>query len=437
MHWDSHKEVNLAKLIRGLSTKYQLFPGHAWIAQQLKRLKWLLLACLLASCSEQPAQNTHLDQQRLTDEALALAQGWLDNAAQASGFQQNKFNGSWQPTTDNHRVDLTSQARLIYVYAAAYDLSKEPKYREGAIQAADFMLDSMRQANNNHWHKYVDDQGKPVDSALYPYGYSFTIFGLAHAYRISAEQRFIQAAMATWRSGVWKGLEAARAFSATGIAPQLPAKGVWSQNSFMHLFEALLVLHQISNSPQVWSDIESMAMFVKDHLIQPCQCLPEWYHGDNYQPLAKGGNTGIYHGHQVEWAYLLSRAVQQGLDRRYLGTAQRLLNFAITYGLDPDTGGLKAIANMKGEPLNDSYWWWSQAELLRASVHFARHYQRDDLWPIYQAQHLFARIHYIDQQRGGWNGQSPLHSNKPTSELNKVIGYHAMGFYHEALQTLK
>ena len=40
------------------------------------------------------------------------------------------------------------------------------------------------------------------------------------------------------------------------------AKGSWSINAYLHLFEALLVLHDVSDSPAVWADIEAMVRFL-------------------------------------------------------------------------------------------------------------------------------------------------------------------------------
>ncbi len=395
----------------------------------------LLLTWLLTACGGQSSNAAeYLDRGRLQSEALGLASAWVNHAPKTNGFQRTKFNGLWEPSAESTRVDLTSQARLIYVYAAAFDLTGDENYRYEVRNAADFMLTNMRTENGSGWYKSVDANGAPTRRSVHRYGYAFAIFGMAHAFRITGDSRYLQLALATWQSGVWTGLKAARAFRANRFPPVAESEGAWSQNPYMHLFEALLVLHEVTQSQKVWADINAMALFLEKQLIQPCGCLPEWFEAGKYVPLDKGSGVGVYHGHQVEWAFLLSKAVDQGLDRRYLGVADKLLDFAINHGLDLETGGLKAESKMDGYVTDASYSWWVQAELMRVAVHFARYRGRSELWQTYEGAHLFARIHYIDQDRGGWSSSSPLHTGKADRDLRKVIGYHAMAFYMEALE---
>lgn len=374
----------------------------------------------------------HLDEQRLRSDALSLADIWINHAPLPNGFQQTRFDANWQPANGNDTVGLTAQARLIFVYVAAFDLSQEKRYLDNVRTAADFMLNHMQRPEEAGWYRSVDCQGDPVNRNVHTYGYSFAILALAHAYRITEDERYLKHALATWQSGVWPGLQAARQWRASGRLPVNEAKGFWSQNPFMHLFEALLALHETTGSSAVWRDVAAMAKFLEETLLQPCGCLPEWFEASSFSPQ-DGDDTRLYLGHQVELAFLLSRAVQQGLDDRYLKAANKLLRFAIRHGVDRETGGLQATSTMDGQQGNNSYWWWAQAELMRATVHFARDYGRHDLWPIYEKSHLFARRHFIDTRRGSWTNKSPYLNKKQGGKSRQVIGYHWMAFYTEAL----
>jgi mannose/cellobiose epimerase-like protein (N-acyl-D-glucosamine 2-epimerase family) len=70
---------------------------------------------------------------------------------------------------------------------------------------------------------------------------------------------------------------------------------------------------------------------------------------------------------------------------------------------------------------------------MRATVQFATRHGRDDLWPIYQKAQDFARIHYVDQEYGGWTRDRFVDSGKGSRELKKTIGYHVVGFNMDAL----
>jgi len=378
------------------------------------------------------------DRARLAAETKNLASAWLANAATPNGFQKTEFDANWRELPSNDTVDLTSQARLVYLYAAAFDLSGEPRYLEAMVNAADFMLRYMQGVTEADWVNRVSSSGLIIDNTIDPYGYSFVVFSLSHAYRVSGDERYLERALKTWRSDVWPGLKATREWPASAESGLKIAQGNWSQNAYMHLFEALLALHEVTHSVEVWADIVAMAKFLDESLIQSCACLPEWFLVPGFTPL-NGDGAKLYLGHQVEWAYLLDRAVHQGLDSRYQQLANKLLTFAIRYGVSKgeethrQRGGLHATADLSGELIDDTYWWWAQAELLRVTLHFYKYHGRSELRDVYADNHVFSRLHFIDLQRGSWTNESPFLSHKTPSQVRQVIGYHWMAFYQEAL----
>jgi len=396
---------------------------------------------LLIACDTGEDDAGAKDRARLRAEVESLASAWLAHAATPNGFQRTKFDANWHELPGNDTVDLTSQARLVYLYAAAFDFSGEPQYLKAMVSAADFMLRHMQGLTETSWVKRVSPSGDIIDSSDHPYGYSFVVFSLSHAYRASGDERYRERALQTWGSDVWPGLKAAREWSASAAPGLRKTQGNWSQNPYMHLFEALLVLHEITHSVEVWADIVAMARFLDEKLLQPCDCLPEWFLTPSFTPQ-HGERTKIYLGHQVEWAYLLDRAVHQGLDRRYQVLANRLLTFAIRYGVNQghethrQRGGLHAKADLKGKLTDETYWWWAQAELLRATLHFSNYHGRSELRDVYADNHVFSRLHFIDLQRGSWTNESPFLSYKTPSQMRQVIGYHWMAFYMEALTPL-
>jgi mannose/cellobiose epimerase-like protein (N-acyl-D-glucosamine 2-epimerase family) len=705
---------------------------------------------LTSACTDETETTSrYLNEEHLRAEADTSIRPWLKHSVAPNGFFRTRFNRSWQEQDGYKFVTLTEQARILFVLATGYDLSGDIRFKEAVQSGGNFLVKNMRNPANGGWHKSVDSQGKTIRSDVEPYGYSFAIFGLSHAYRVTGDTAFLKAALDTWRLNVWRGRKAARRAAGTvadravtlndgrdsiasptasptvsptvsvavlpavtGLAPDKIAgltlwldasdaatlvdsdgdgflntwrdksatghivrapstdqqpkladgvtfdgsndvleiadaadlnlaassvgktltlvfstgkdvarrqvlyeqggsqrglnlyieqsavhlggwnlaetrwgpssvsgriaanttyvasltfdavagklsgrlngasigsvsgvgllhehsgdiglgrmvgdsyfkdgpvrgdglgfagtlrevaffgwalnssaqtsleahlvnkwsagrpptnqgrvatrdlseragkgkralTGSWSQSPFMHLFEALLILHDTTRSPEVWSDIEAMARFLETRLIQPTGCVPEWYNAVSFKPLddakaddAKSDNAKsndaakgyVEIGHQVEWAYLLSHAVEKGLNKRYLGVAERLLNFAIKHGVDASTGGLIARTGYTGIVHNDSKWWWAQAELMRAAAHFAVRRGRGDLWPVYQAAHDFVLMHHVDQEFGGWAGESLMNPVKKSEKRTKVIGYYAAAFYNEALSLLR
>ena len=391
------------------------------------------------ACSESSTKpEDNLNRVRLMTEAKEAVRPWLEHAPTQNGFFRTHFGLNWTPQKGNNRVWLTSQARLLYVLAKGYDLTRDERFRNAVRSGGKFLLTHMRDRKGG-WHHIVNADGGPIRSNANKYAYSFVIFGLSHAYRVTGETTFRKAALETWRSGIWPGLVAARKLARSRsqnefVGIQHPKNRFWSQNAFMHLFEALLALHDITDSPEIWSDIRAMARLMKDKMMRPCGCLPEWYEAATLSPQKNNKDGNVNLGHQVEWSFLLSRAIDKGLSSNYRTVAEGLLDFAIKHGVDQDNGNLQKTSDENGWVRGQGDWWWAQAEMMRATIYFAAKRGRADLWPIYKRAHTFVRIHYLDQQRGGWVQQSIVRNK--TSSLRKVIGYHAVAFYAEALRVL-
>lgn len=393
------------------------------------------------ACSEVSTKpENYLDKARLMSEAKEAVRPWLEHAPTQNGYFRTHFDLKWTPQNGNHRVSLTSQARLLYVLAKGYDLTRDERFRNAVRSGGKFLLTHMRDRKGG-WHNTVNADGQLIRSSANKYAYSFVIFGLSHAYRVTGEATFRTAALETWRSGIWPGLIAARKLARSRSQGEIahielknPKQRFWSQNAFMHLFEALLTLHEITDSPEIWSDIKAMARLMKDKMMRPCGCLPEWYEAATLSPQKNNKDGNVNLGHQVEWSFLLSRAIDKGLSPNYRTVAEGLLDFAIKHGIDQNNGNLHKTSDENGRVRGQGDWWWAQAELMRAAIYFAAKRGRADLWPIYKRAHTFVRIHYLDQQRGGWVQQSIVRNK--TSSLRKVIGYHAVAFYAEALRVL-
>lgn len=171
----------------------------------------LSIFCLFAACDNSADKlSAYLDKPRLRAEAIDSIRPWLEHAPDGSGFFRTNFDRNWHPRDGNNKVSLVGLTRLLYIFAAGYDLTGDAQYLETVRLGARFLLNNMRNLKNGGWFKVVNSQGEPSSSSVHPYGYSFVIFGLSHAYRVTGEDEFLDAALDTWQSGAWRGLLAAR-----------------------------------------------------------------------------------------------------------------------------------------------------------------------------------------------------------------------------------
>ncbi|KKL12980.1 hypothetical protein LCGC14_2530330, partial [marine sediment metagenome] len=259
----------------------------------------------------------------------------------------------------------------------------------------------------------------------------------AHAARVTGDVRYGDFAARTWRVMKARFRDDLGGFRRRAGRDWRDPQGN-SQNPMMHLFEALLTLHDATGDETVLADAKELAEFIFTKLYRADGgYLPESYRPD-WTPL--GANEGGYVdlGHQFEWAYLLSWAVEKGFDKRYLDIATKLLDFGMTYGFDGEAGGIFGASAYDGTVRGRSKGWWQQAEHLRALMRHAGRHGRDDLWPAFDASLAFVKAHLMDAEHGGWYGSYDPAKPRGAAQMGKgtvwKTGYHTAGMYVEALK---
>jgi mannose/cellobiose epimerase-like protein (N-acyl-D-glucosamine 2-epimerase family) len=152
--------------------------------------------------------------------------------------------------------------------------------------------------------------------------------------------------------------------------------------------------------------------------------------------VTKNGRIDI--GHQFEWAYLLSHAVEKGFSREYLSIGERLLDFGMQVGYDNANGGIYSTSDYDGNSDRRPKSWWQQNELLRALIHYAVMRDRPDLWEPFKQSLTFVKQHFIDNEYGGWYASYDSRKLREGNALNKgnlwQVGYHVCGMYVEVLR---
>ena len=150
----------------------------------------------------------------------------------------------------------------------------------------------------------------------------------------------------------------------------MTGSGKNTQNPLMHLFEGLLGLYDATKSKEVMRDAQALADNVIANLMKKQNFIPEIYDADwkpipagpsgqresdgspidIYNAYSEAAQTGhIEVGHQVEWAFFFSRAVERGFPRKYLSPAERLIEFILRVGVDTETGGFYGYSDYDGK----------------------------------------------------------------------------------------
>jgi len=357
---------------------------------------------------------------------------WRKAAYTASGLLLPHLDREWRRTGELTGT-LVSQGRLIYNFAVGYRLTGESRYLDAVQAGAAFLREAFTDNDEGGLFYRCDWNAKVVDEHKDAYGHAFGVFGLAHAAR-TKEVRAVEGPLALTFMALTRFIDR----DAGGMTPQLNRD--WtplpperrppnSQNPMMHSFEACLSIRDAGGKPATsMARLLGQALFA-DSPRPLSQGLPELYAQD-WQPLPteQGGRVDL--GHQFEWAYLLSHAVELGHPKSHLDWAHELLDYGMRVGYDPSEGGIFANASLEGEVIDRAKGWWQQCEAARAMMHFAALRGREDLWEPLEKTIRYFQAHCIDPDFGGWY-HSPTNLNKG-SEWK--VDYHVVGMCEEALR---
>jgi len=364
----------------------------------------LLAAVLLAACGNDHDIRTRIDgdwhRQTLEKDHL---EHWLKVLPTANGFFNTAVTRDWQ-VIDPQPGDIVGHTRSIYLMAVGHELTGKPAYLEQVKLGTDFLLRYFRDPLHGGWYEAVGPNGKPKNDNKRLYSQAFVIFALANAYRATQDKRYLDAALQTWQEIRLRYADAHGGFRAGTNRDFSQTKLGNSQGSIMHLFEALLVLHQASGSQEAKKGAESIGKFIAYRVLEGLPDgtarIPEVY-DDQWRPLpgARGGRIDI--GHQFEWAFLFSAATEAGLNPIYAGVADRLLNYAVAVGYEKGAQCVITTISPEGS-INRQRGWWQQAEALRALMYHAAIRGRSDLWRLVTQQTEYICTELLDGNNDGW-----------------------------------
>ena len=361
---------------------------------------------LASGCDQRPGGSERIDaawhRTALLDGLLVR---WVGVAPQGSGAMRSAVDRSWAAAPQQPGY-LTEHARLVYAFAIGYELTRDKRFLDASQHGADFLLTRFRDPVHGGFFKRVAADGSVVQ-AKNTYGHAFALFALSHMHRVTGDLRYRTAALRTWQEiDTWLRnpnggfyMELPRDFA----KPAQPQGG--SQNPIMHMFEALLALHDATQDPVALAGAKGVAEFVAYKLLVGLPdggaYIPEWYDAQ-WQPLPtrdKGGYTDV--GHQFEWSHMLRSAEQRGLVGVYAQTAQRLLQFATQVGYDEIDGGAFTAVYPDGAVNRDKHF-WQQCEALRAFLAASAAGGQPETWRRYEQTLGLVREQFIDKTHGGW-----------------------------------
>jgi mannose-6-phosphate isomerase len=354
----------------------------------------------------------------LAEEALPLWSGAGFDCLRGAFVERLDLCGA--PLTQAPRRVMV-QARQIYVFSHAALLGWFPAGRELAAGAAEGMIARYFEVDGGPgWAFSIHPDGAVCDGKRDLYAQAFALFGLAWAYRISPEPKFLKTALATLTM-LDRHFSAPRGGYYTALPGEADRR---DQNPHMHLIEAMLAWHEATGEARFLARAGEIYAMMAARFFQPeSSILPEYFDGRwTPQPGVRGRICEP--GHHYEWSWLL-RAYAARVGRAEEPIAPALKNFADRFGFDADHLIVDEVLD-DGAAQKTSRRCWPHTEAIKAEV---AAFEAGDAGACARAARLIGKLRETFLGRpvaGGWIDHidadgAPLVTFMPASTLYHVF----------------
>ncbi|MUT66613.1 AGE family epimerase/isomerase [Paenibacillus sp. NEAU-GSW1] len=291
---------------------------------------------------------------------------------------------------------LVLNARLLWTFASAYRIYRDPAYLEIADRAYAYLTDHFWDRENGGLYWMLNFKGEPSERKKQIYGQAFFIYAIAEYVRAKPNKEALNWAILTFEliekysyDPVYKGYiealdgnwEETSDLSLSGT--DLNEKK--SMNTHLHILEAYTNLYRVWPDASLTAKLKELIEVTIDHIVDT-----ESGHFLLFFDEAWGVKSHeISYGHDIEGSWLLMEAAETLGDEKLLLRVKKVaLDMAQAVyeaGLDTD-GAVINEADQSGWIDTDKHW-WPQAE---AVVGFLNAYQ------------MSGEEHYLQAAYGAW-----------------------------------
>jgi mannose/cellobiose epimerase-like protein (N-acyl-D-glucosamine 2-epimerase family) len=310
-----------------------------------------------------------------SDDITAVLKDWMTGTALPfwadTGF--NDRQGSFHEILDlagtpnaDSNLRIRSQARQIYVYAHAAHLGW---YRDGlpqALRAFDFLQGHAHAPDGQPgWVHLLTPDGGVANPLRDTYDTAFLLLAFCWLAKVTGEAR-VHAAVNDVLTFIDIHLTAPDGSLYEGIPRTLPRR----QNPHMHMYEAMLALHETLAHPQALPRAAGLLRLMQSRFMHPDTGTLGEFFDDDWALAAGTTGDSIEPGHQAEWVWLLRRHQKlagKGADAATDKLVARLMNNA-RRNAEPVTGFLIDETDRFHNVRKASRRTWLQTEMAKALI---------------------------------------------------------------------
>jgi mannose-6-phosphate isomerase len=255
------------------------------------------------------------------------------------------------------------QARQTAVFARAGQLGWPGPWRE-AVEAGVRVLRERCLRPDGGARHLLSPTGEQLDERRDFYDLAFVAFAFAEATSALGDRSDLIAdaeALVAWAEQNWADPDGG--FAEGEVTPTPPRR----QNPHMHLFEALLALHEATGDERYLLRADRIADLFETRLYDAKHgALPEYYESD-WRPRSGDEGRIVEPGHHFEWSWLLHRWGEHRGDR-LANPAERLRVHAEVYGVDLASGAVFDELYIDGRARTRTSRFWPHTERIKANI---------------------------------------------------------------------
>ena len=300
-------------------------------------------------------------------------------------------------------------ARIIWSFAAAFQVFRKTEYLVAAVHARDYFLEHFCDHKYGGVYWSVDASGERLDTKKQLYAQGFAIYGLSELYKVTKDDEVLKNAINLYQvvesqfadkqyGGYTEAL--ARDFSPLEDM-SLSAHDInadKTMNSHLHLLEAYANLYRVWPDEGLKDAVEKLLMLVGLKIMAPSGHLQLYFKRDwSVLPGA------LSYGHDIETSWL---ALECAFALKDVDIVNRVRPWAYAMGVAGNEG-LLPDGSMRYECLpdgsyDDSRQWWVQAETVVGNLWLWKYHGDAPAVDRALAAWNYIREHLVDPEGEWW-----------------------------------
>jgi cellobiose epimerase len=393
-------------------------------------------------------QQVNTYKKELSTELGNIMDYWINNT---QDIEEGGFYGKID--NDNHVIPNSPKgsvlnARILWSFSAAYNLTGKKEYLEVADRAYQYIIDHIidKQFGGVYWT--VDHAGNKLDTKKQVYASAFAIYAFSEYYKVTGKKDVLNEAIGLFMLLVDNSFDQRKtgyleAFTENwqSISDlRLSAKDAnekKTMNTHLHVLEGYTNLYQVWPDETLKKQIRLLLHNFLDHFIDTETGHLNLFFDEGWNKRS----TLISYGHDIEAAWLMlesAEVINDGDLVEKLSAIAIKISEATLQGLDSDGGLWYEYEPAEGHLIKEKHW-WVQAE---AMIGFFNTWQitGDEKYLDLSTKNWdFVKNEILDKKNGEWfwgikeNGQvmatedkagpwkCPYHNSRACIEIIKRI----------------